>query len=333
MKLCIFRKKDKIAEKEQKRIESVLKKYDVEYTSYKNLKNIECDILLVIGDDRTILDTFLEMKKEIPVLGIGIGGSHFLAEIEAENFEMYIKKILKNNYWVEKRMRLGVKIDEKKIPSALNEIVVSPSKPGVFLRYSLKINDQLVWRDSGDGVIVSTPTGSTSYALSAGGSILTEDSKAIEIVPICSAKMNKPLIVNEEAKICLFDISSTKGAEVLIDGKYRYRLKEEKILIERSKSTANFVRFDKKIYLGLFGKLREKSEKIFLPNTAPPSAKFIYKLLTYEGSMTQKEIINESNLPPRTVRHALNYLLEIGAIERHLTLRDTRQSIYMIKKS
>ncbi|MCD6368030.1 MAG: hypothetical protein J7L45_03015 [Candidatus Aenigmarchaeota archaeon] len=160
-----------------------------------------------------------------------------------------------------------------------------------------------------------------------------ENSNAIEIVPICSAKMNKPLVVNEKAKICLYDISSAKGAEIIIDGKYRYKLKEEKIMIERCEVPANFVRFDKKIYLGLFGKLREKSERVILPNTAPPSAKFIFKLLSYEGSMTQKEIINESNLPSRTVRHALNYLLEIGAIERHLTLRDTRQSIYMIKKS
>ncbi|MCD6368031.1 MAG: NAD(+)/NADH kinase [Candidatus Aenigmarchaeota archaeon] len=167
MKICVFRKEDRTSKKIQKRVESLLKKYNVEYTIKNKLKNINCDILLVIGDDRTILDTFLELKKEVPVLGIGTGGSHFLAEIEAENFEPYLKRILKNKYWIEKRMRLKAKVNGKELPPALNEVVVSSSKPGVFLRYSLKINDQLVWRDSGDGVIISTPTGSTSYAMSA----------------------------------------------------------------------------------------------------------------------------------------------------------------------
>lgn len=332
MKLGLFLKDDKITKEKKRDIEKILKKYKVSFTYYKNLKRADCDVVIVFGDDRTVLDAFQEIDKEIPVLGVGTGGLHFLTEIEFEDFEQYLKRILKNDYWIEKRTRLKTKVDGKELPPALNEVVVTTSKPGAFLRYSLKIDNQLVWRDSGDGAIVSTPTGSTGYNLSAGGTIMMENAKTIEITPICSANDNKPIVVNDNAVVCLYDLLSTSGCEVVIDGRHREKVKKKKITIEKYEKPANFIRFEKKVYLGLFGKLREKSEKLVLPKNAPPSAKFIYKLLDYEGTMTQKEIISESNLPPRTVRHALNYLLELGVIERHLTLRDTRQSIYTIKK-
>lgn len=332
MELGLFLKDDKVVKEKAKKIERVLKKHDVKFKKYKKLKKIDTDLLLVLGDDRTVLDVFLELEKSIPVLGVGVGGPHFLTEVEFEDFEIYLKKILKDKYWIEERTRTKVEVNGKELPLALNETVITSSKSGSFLRYSLKIDDQLVWRDSGDGVIVTTPNGSTGYSMSAGGPIIMEDGDVLGITPICSAKENNPIVVSDEAEICFYDISSPGGFEIIIDGGFRKKSKEKKIVVKKSKKPAKFVRFDKKIYLGLFGKLREKSEKIVLPKDAPPSAKFIYKLLDYEGSMTQKEIISESNLPPRTVRHALNYLLESEIIEKHLTLRDTRQSIYMLKK-
>jgi len=331
MKIGLFFKNDKLTLRKTNEIKKILKNYGIDFTSYKNLGKIKCDLLLVIGDDRTILDAFLELEDEIPVLGISISGPHFLMEINFEDFETYLKRIIKGKYWVEKRTRLKTEIDSKKMPLALNEVVISASKPGSFLRYTLKIDGQMVWRDSGDGVIVSSPTGSTGYCLSSGGSILMENANALEIAPICSANMNRPIIVSDKSEICFYGLSSPSGYGIVIDGKHRKKINNEKIIIKKSEKFANFVRFDKKIYLGLFGKLREKSEKIVLPKDAPPSAKFIYKILEYEGKMTQKEIISESNLPSRTVRHSLDYLIDMGFIEKHLTLRDTRQSIYMIK--
>jgi len=332
MKIGLFVKKDERAEAGKGEIRSILKKYKTDFASYEKLKNIDCDILVVLGDDSAILSAFMNIESEIPVLGVSMDGPHFLTEIEIRDFENYLKKILKNEYWMERRIRLNVEVDGKKLPMALNEIALCNTKTGGLLRYSLKIDNELVWRDSGDGVIVSTPTGSTGYGLSAGGPIIMENSGSIGIVPICSANMKKPLVVNETAVISLYDIFSTTGSEIIIDGRYRYKIKDGKVCIKKSEKCASFIRFDKRVYLGLFGKLREKTERLVLPKDAPPSAKFIYKLLEYEGSMTQKEIISESSLPARTVRHALTYLLDTGLMERHLTLRDTRQSVYTIKK-
>ncbi len=332
MKIGIFGKDDDINGAGIGKIRRILKKYGLDPVHYNSLKKADCDILLVVGDDSTVLNGFIELDREVPVLGISVDGPHFLTEVEIDDFEYYLKKILKKDYWIEKRTRLKAMVDGKDLPPALNEISLFTSKAGGFLRYSLRIDDQMIWRDSGDGVILTTPTGSTGYGLSAGGPIIMEDSGSIGIVPICSANMNKPIIVRESAKINLCEIYSASDPEIVIDGRYSCRLKNEKIDVEKSGTSAQFIRFDKRVYLGLFGKIREKKERLVLPKDAPPSAKFIYKLLEYEGTMTQKEIVSESNLPSRTARHALEYLLNIGLVERHLTLRDTRQSVYMVKK-
>jgi len=328
MKLGIFSSLEPLYKNETKKIIEILKKHSLEFEVYNNVKKVKCDILIVVGGDGTILKVVRELKKQVPILGVS-RGVKFLTEIEFDEFEVSLKKLLKRDYKIEERMRLTCEINGLKLSNALNDIVVTNSKGGGVIRYSLKIDDKLIWRDSGDGIIVSTPTGSTAYSLSAGGPIVVENASTISIVPICSMNENKPLIINDNSRIVIADIFSSVGCDVVIDGQERFKVKNKTLKIRKLKIPALFIRFSNE-YLRIFGKLREKAERVILSKDAPPSAKFIFKLLIYEGGLTQKEIIAETNLPSRTVRHALDYLLENGIIGKKTTLKDTRQAIYSI---
>ena len=100
--------------------------------------------------------------------------------------------------------------------------------------------------------------------------------------------------------------------------------------IRKAKVPAVFVRFHKGLHSKIFSKLRRKYEVEIVPRDAPPSAKFVFKILQYEGPLTQKEIVKSSMLPPRTVRSALRYLIRNGLVVRKTSIRDTRQSIYFV---
>jgi NAD+ kinase len=330
MKLGVFTNPQPIYKNESKRIIDILKRQKLDYEFYSSPKKVRCDILIVIGGDGTVLKVVRELKKQVPILGVS-KGIKFLTEIEFENFEEALAKILKREYKIEERMRLTCEIDGLKLPNALNDIVITNSKGGGVTRYSLKIDDKMIWRDIGDGVIISTPTGSTAYSLSAGGPIVTENASTMAIVPICSMNSNKPLIINDDSRIVLSDIFSSVGNDVVIDGQERFKIKNKTIRIRKMKTPALFIRLSSE-YLRIFRKMREKNERVILSKDAPPSAKFIFKLLSYEGSLTQQEIIGETNLPGRTVRHALEYLLKNGIIQKRTTLKDTRQAVYFINE-
>lgn len=296
------------------------------------LKKMTSDIILCIGNSSTILRTFIELdKNEIPVLTINYGTMGFLAEIELSEFEDALKDIERKSYFIEKRSRLHVDVNGKKLPYALNDLVISSKKGATVIRYVIKVGGELLWRDIADGVIVSTPTGSTGYSLSTGGPIISGTSEVFLISPICSIGQNKPFVVDDKNTIEIGGISSSVLCEAVIDGKYRFTLNKNKVKIKKADASANFVRLGSSIYGRVFKKLGAKFEtSAHLSKEAPPSSKFIFKILQYEGPLTQKEIIEASVLPGRTVRSALEYLVKNGLVIKKTSLRDTRQSIYIV---
>jgi NAD+ kinase len=283
------------------------------------------DILIAVGDDRFLLDTFREIESETAVLGIGHG---FLSEITPEYVEDWIEKLLKNDFWVEERLRLKVRANNKNLPPALNEAALIPSRGGGFLRYSLEIDGERVWRDSGDGVIICTPTGSTGYGLSAGGPIVMENAETLVIVPICSVSGQNPLVVPRQSEIRITDIESRLALDVVLDGRDRVRLKTSGFTVKASNKQARFIRFGKAQYLRVFGKLKPKRPDPTQLAGAPPSARFVFRLLEDQGPLTEKQLIAESGLPERTVRSALAKLMKRRLIQRVPSLRDTREAIY-----
>ncbi len=336
--------KSEVSVNETRKILKLLKKNGFEAVPDTTLKGVcsnakpiekaDSEMVIATGDAGTILRTFSRLsKKEIPVLGVNTGSVGFLTEIEPYQFRKVVDRIKNKEYSIERRNRISAKINSKCIAPALNELGIFSKKAASLMRYTLKIDDELVWRDGADGVIISTPTGSTGHSMSAGGPILAPKSGTMLITPVTSINQSsRPVVLSNASKIAIDNISCGTGCELIIDGQARFKLNESVVLIEKAEKDALFVRFGEEKFSSLTGKLKKKIniyEKDI--ESLPPSAKFLFKLLNYEGTLTQKEIIDESSLPSRTVRHALNILLNKELIAKRASLRDTRQDLYSVK--
>lgn len=211
------------------------------------------DFVFAVGGDGTILHVakFYAMSKT-PVLGINLGRLGFLSQISVDNLKSAIDNIFYNKFDIEKRMMLkaGDKI-------ALNDFVVKGTSSTRTSRFVLKIDDKFVCDYIADGLIVSTPTGSTAYGLSAGGPVLYPMLDAIAIVPICPHTLTaRPLVVPSYEKItistCEEDI---KNFSLVVDGAEIYEI-ENNVIIEKSKYKAHLALLtDEEFYSVLRDKL------------------------------------------------------------------------------
>lgn len=287
------------------------------------------DALVVLGDDRFLLHALRRVGSQTAVLTVGHG---FLAEVPPEELEWALEALLEGRNWVEERLRLDVRMDGRRLPPALNEAALSTSRGAGFLRYTLEVDGEQVWRDSGDGVIVSTPTGSTGYGLSAGGPVIMENAEAIVVVPVCSSTGQRPLVLPARSVVAITEIESRLGRDLVLDGQERVRVRSKGFTIQASADPARFVRFGKARYLQVFGKLTARHRAAELPSRAPPSVRFLYRLLEDEGAMTEKRLIAESRMPERTVRNAVSYLIRAGLVRRDPSLRDARETVFTLRR-
>nr|WP_308742560.1 NAD(+)/NADH kinase [uncultured Anaerocolumna sp.] len=170
-------------------------------------KDTECAI--VLGGDGTIIQAAHDLLgKNIPILGINLGTLGFLAEIEVNNIYNALDCLFENKYNVENRMMIGGRIysnnKEMYAGSSLNDIVVTRSGFSRIISVSVYVNGEYVDRYRGDGIIVSTPTGSTGYSLSSGGPVVKPISKVIIITPICPHSLYaRSIVVSAEDQITI----------------------------------------------------------------------------------------------------------------------------------
>jgi len=227
-----------------------------------NIEEMDVDFLVCIGGDGTILRALHALKKPTPVLGINMGAIGFLAEVQPDDSASTLTKLL-DGFEVEQKERLAVEIQgaKEEIPYAMNEAVVITSKPGKMLHFAIFIDDLELERLRADGVIFATPTGSTAYAMSAGGPIVDPKVDATIIVPIAPFKLSaRPTVVDIQSEIS-FALLELKDAELVIDGQfYRPIGKGERISITRGEP-AFFVKIWNKHFLKLRKKLRSEEEK------------------------------------------------------------------------
>ena len=321
---------DAEAEEEGRRVLEALKAARIAHARFAGAAEARGDVLVVVGDNAFLLETLRERAPDIPVLGVGSAGFGVLMEVTVGEFEANVKRLRSGDFWVEPVDRMLCQVGEKDF-AAVNEAAIVSAQSGQFVRHSLWVDDELVWRDRGDGVIVATPTGSTAYALSAGGPIVLARTRVFSIVPICSGDDHHPVIVSEDATISLTDVSAPAGVEVVLDGRARVRVaKDEVVRVRRHEVPARFVRFGEKRYTRILGKLKREGEPSPILADAPPSARFVLKLLEFEGPLTQQEMIRESGLSPRTIRNALSFLLAQGLVTKEPSLRDARQDVYTL---
>ena len=290
------------------------------------------DCIIVLGGDRGVRNYFRHTIDALtPVLGIGEAeASGFLAQIELKEFPTYLKRLKKQDFVIDEVTRLGIKIDGKNVYPVLNDIAVFPSKSAMLMEHTLRVDGDDVWHDSSDGIIISTPIGSSAYSMSAGGPVIFQDSPVFGIISVNSLDVTRrPLIVSNESAIEIDDISSRLHCEVVLDGGDRYKVRK---IVECTKFTppAKIIRMKKdSTAISALAKKVHLAEDLL---RMPPSSKLLLKTLEYEGALTQKDLAKKTLLPDRTVRMALSHLLDKGYVKRKVSIRDARQKIYEISR-
>ncbi len=300
----------------------------------RDIKKLGLDTLVVIGSDRTLLNTLLSIgDASIPILPVSSRGHPgFLFDVTTTGFEQIVQDLDAGNWSEERRARLVGTVSGKKTPPILNEIAIFSRRSATFLRYSLHIGTEQFWEDGSDGIIISTPTGSTAYAMSGGGPIVFHPARVYNVIPVNSSNPSRrPIVVPDDMRVEIRDISSSVTVEAVIDGQRRIPVKDGSIAIERSAFDAIFVKFSEERVAALRGKLmRQAGIQGDKAQELPPSAKLVLKVLEYHGRLSQKKIIDETNLPPRTVRYALSLLVAESLVKKQISLRDSRQAMYSL---
>lgn len=221
----------------------------------KTLEDIskDCDMIISIGGDGTILSTFRQVAPfEIPIFGIHIGGLGFLNEINKTNLNDSLKYILNNDFIIEKRMSLKINInnDDSLVHYSLNDIVIDNGSSPRALQFNVFLSENFLNTYISDGIIFCTPTGSTAYSLSAGGTIITPNLNVIGVTPICPHSLSaRPIIISDNEKIKVQLSEENVGMAVSIDGQVHIPVDyTNQIYIERSKFDAHLVRLPSNDY-------------------------------------------------------------------------------------
>ena len=202
----------------------------------------ECELAIVVGGDGTLLSAVRSLAEyDIPVMGINLGRLGFLVDISPDEMLQDLEQILDGKYVSENRFLLTAEVmrDDKVINSAdaFNDVVVHIRDVARMIEFETYINDQFVNFQRSDGLVVSTPTGSTAYALSSGGPLLHATLDAIVLVPICPHMLsNRPLVVNGDSRVeIIIGPGQQTTSQVTFDGQAVFDVKPADRIIIRKK--------------------------------------------------------------------------------------------------
>ena len=202
------------------------------------------DIVVVFGGDGTLLNAARKyLNYDIPILGINMGNVGFLTDISTDNFEQTIKEVLDGNCKIEERNLVSAKFGNNHL-YGLNEVVIHSGAYAQLMRYRLNVNDKVVYEQRSDGLIIATPTGSTAYALSAGGPIIHPSLDVWTILPMLPQSLSsRPFVISTDEKVemDLFD-GPNENAKICVDGQDDIDIPYgEKILISKMEKTLKLV--------------------------------------------------------------------------------------------
>ncbi len=188
----------------------------------------KCDIMLSIGGDGTIFSTVRQMgKNAIPILGIHIGGLGFLAECNENNYIKALNKILSGNYKTVDRMLLKTDVSGSNNNTyyAINDVVIDHGNSPRILETNVSITGQHLNTYKSDGIIITTPVGSTAYSLSAGGPIITQWLDVITLTPICPHSLSaRPIVLPSDDIIEIRFSEEQASMAITIDGQIHFQV-------------------------------------------------------------------------------------------------------------
>lgn len=224
--------------------------------SGSDLAGVDADVVIVIGGDGTILRTIQQLDRPIPVLGINWGEVGFLADLEPADAPLFVKNLV-HGFSVEHRMRISLAKDGVPLGSALNEALIVTTRPAKMLRFSIIIDGVVAEQFRADGLLVSTPTGSTAYAMSAGGPIVDPRIQGFLLVPLAPYMLSsRPHLISEGRRLEI-RLESAKPAKLVLDGQQTIDLGTSSMIqVGRSPVPAQFVDVKRNFFEKVDKKLR-----------------------------------------------------------------------------
>jgi NAD+ kinase len=222
----------------------------------------KADVLLVLGGDGTILNAArLAAERSIPILGVNMGGLGFLTEVRLDNLYPSLERVFANDYVLDERLMLQTHVHRHGETVArgimLNDIVISKGTLARMIELRIAIQGQFVTNLRADGLIVSTPTGSTAYSLSAGGPIINPAVQSLILTPISPHTLtHRPLIVPGNVEIDVTLTSKDDGAMATLDGQVGIAMTQgDTAVVLASENRTKLIRFPESHYYEV---LREK---------------------------------------------------------------------------
>ena len=210
----------------------------------------ECDVVITIGGDGTIIRSLSEIEK--PLFAINSGGMGFLSEVESKFALQGLKKVIDKDYNVEERAKLKVEVEgvDESLPDVANEVTLQTARIAKIMYFHIFVEGELLETLGADGVIVATPTGSTSYALSVGGPIMDPTVEAMIIAPMAPFRLSaRPWVVPLKKTVQLQVLPKSKETKLVIDGNYTLDVTvDQKITVKESEKKARFIRFGESFY-------------------------------------------------------------------------------------
>ena len=220
----------------------------------------DSDCCIVLGGDGTMLEAARSLAfLDIPIIGVNLGTMGYLAEVEKSGIDEALVKLLSGEYETEDRMMLHGSINGKK-DYALNDIVITRASTIQAINYNIYINDLLLCEYHADGIIISTPTGSTGYNMSAGGPIVEPSANMILLTPICPHTLNsRSMVLPADARVSieLTDSFKNRNSKVVAayDGGGIIDMKVgDRIDIRRSKKTTKILKLNRVSFLEVLSK-------------------------------------------------------------------------------
>jgi NAD+ kinase len=195
------------------------------------------DVVLVLGGDGTMLSVSrLVANKDVPILGVNLGSMGFITEINKEEIYDALERMLSNLGALEERLMLRAQVyrDGKKASefTVLNDVVINKGALARIIDLETYINDKYVTTYKSDGLIISTPTGSTAYSLSAGGPILYPTLECIVLTPICSHTLtNRPIVLPDDFEIKVVLKTLSEDVYLTIDGQVGFSLRMDDTIV------------------------------------------------------------------------------------------------------
>jgi NAD+ kinase len=211
----------------------------------KPLRRMEVELLVTLGGDGTVLKAAKEMlKPKTPILAVNMGRRGYLTEVEPSEFEAAFTKWEKGDYELEQQWKLSVLHQNQLLGDALNEALLLPTIPAKMLNLNLTLRGKQVFQARADGIIVSTPTGSTAHSFSAGGPVLETSMDSVSLTLIAPLQPVKSIVVPVKAGVQLRVVEPGPSANLVIDGRFEREIRiGQSLSFRKSGNSTFFVRF------------------------------------------------------------------------------------------